>query len=322
VEISFASPAGALVGLAGVLPLAAVFEIERRARRVRRLLHLGTPATSTTLGYVIATAAIAILVALAATQPVIAASEPRLIRSNVEIYMVLDTSRSMLAASAAGAETRLQRALGAASELRESLPDVPLGIASITDRLLPHLFPTTDGAAFATTLAKAVGIDRPPPRDARRRATALGILSDAATWNFFSEDAARRLLVVFTDGEGRPSDPADLAAGLRGQPSLEILPVHVWSEDERVFGQSGPEPQYTPDPTSRTLLENVAAVGRGRVFAEDERAALEETLRERIESAGRRSEDAVAGRPRPLAPFAIMAAFLPLGFLLWRRTRT
>lgn len=111
--------------------------------------------------------------------------------------------------------------------MRESLHDVPLGIASMTDRLLPHLFPTTDRAAFAATLTKAVGIDRPPPRDARRRATALGVLSDAATWNFFSEDAA-----------------------------------------------------------------------------------------------GRRSESAVAGRPRPLAPFAIAAALLPLGFLLWRRTRT
>jgi len=289
---------------------------------VRKLLHLRRPARSTTLGYAIATAAIAILTALAATQPVIAASEPQLVRSNVEIYLVLDTSRSMLAASAAGAETRFQRALDAASELRESLPDVPLGIASITDRLLPHLFPTTDEAAFTATLAKAVGIDRPPPRDARRRATALAVLSDAATWNFFSEDASRRLLVVFTDGEGRPSDPANLAAGLRGQPSLEILPVHVWGEDERVFTKSGPEPQYAPDPSSRTLLDGVAAAGHGRVFAEDELAALRATLRERVESTGRSSEIAVAGHPRPLAPFAIVAALFPLGFLLWRRTRT
>jgi hypothetical protein len=47
---------------------------------------------------------------------------------------------------------------------------------------------------------------------------------------------------------------------------------------------------------------------------------VESVLRARLGS-GRRETEAVVSRPRPLAPYAVAAAFLPLGFLLWRRNR-
>ena len=64
-----------------------------------------------------------------------------------EVVVVLDTSRSMLASASPGAPTRFERAVGFGAALRSRVGDVPFGLASFTDRVLPHLFPTLDGQA-------------------------------------------------------------------------------------------------------------------------------------------------------------------------------
>ena len=320
-QFSFASPAGALIGLAVLLPLAALLELERRSQRVRRLLGLRGARRTDLLPYAAASLATATLVALAAAQPIVAVTEPQVVRTDIEVFVVLDTSRSMLAASGPDERTRFERARAVAEELRATFADVPMGIASLTDRLLPHLFPTTDQAAFAATLAKAVAVDRPPPQDTRARATSFSALADAPTWNFFSEEASRRLLVVLTDGEGQGSDPEGLASGLQDQPSVELSFVHLWHEDERVFSQGRAEPEYEADADSGPLLERVAGVADGEVFMESEVAGLITALRQHLASSAQTPSPAIAGPPRPLAPYAIAIALLPLGFLVWRRAR-
>src|SRR5207247_878048 len=99
-------------------------------------------------------------------------------RTDVQAYVVLDTSKSMAASAGAGGETRLDRAKGEALEVREGLSSVRFGIASLTDRVLPHLFPTGDPAVFATTLRQSVGIDRPPPGVNSTRATSFAALAN------------------------------------------------------------------------------------------------------------------------------------------------
>ena len=69
----------------------------------------------------------------------------------------------MLASASSGAPTRLERVQAHAEELRAHLPGVRVGILSLTDRLLPHLFPTVDESVFRSTLMKSIGIERPPP---------------------------------------------------------------------------------------------------------------------------------------------------------------
>jgi hypothetical protein len=319
-ELSFASPEGALVGAAVLGPLAALFMIEHRARRVRRVLGLLRPHRGRLLADGLATVLFAGLVAVAAAQPLLARTDATFVRGDAEVYLVLDTSRSMLAAPSAGDDTRFERARAQAGRLREELAAVPVGVASLTDRLLPHLFPTSDRDEFAATLERAVGVDRPPPRVERTRSSEFAALADAAIWNYFSENLRRRLLVVFTDGEGQASDVESLRIGLRSQPRLQMLFVHVWGEGERVFGKAGPELQYAPDPTSRDLLGRLAAVAGGRVFADGDVSAVAAAVRRGL-GAGTRASSRLSGDPQPLAPYAVAAALVPLAFLLWRRNR-
>jgi hypothetical protein len=319
-HVSFASPEAALVGAAVLGPLAALFLIERRARRVRGVLGLRRPQRSWLLAHAVATVLFAALVGLAAAQPLLARTESTFVRGDAEVYVVLDTSRSMLAAPAAREENRFERALDQAGRLREQLADVPVGIASLTDRLLPHLFPTSDRDEFAATLERAVDVDRPPPRAERFRSSEFAALADAAIWNYFSENLRRRLLVVFTDGEGQPGDVDGLRIGLRAHPPVKMLFVHVWDEDERVFGDVGAELQYASDPTSRDLLGRLAAVTGGRVFADGDVGAVAAAVRREL-GVGTRVSSRLSGEPRPLAPYAVAAALVPLAFLLWRRNR-
>lgn len=319
-HVSFASPEGALVGAAVLGPLVALFLIERRARRVRRVLGLHRPQRRWLLAHALATVAFAALVTLAAAQPLLARTEATFVRGDAEVYLVFDTSRSMLAAPSARDENRFERARDQAERLRDELADIPVGIASLTDRLLPHLFPTSDRDEFAATLERAVGVDRPPPRVERYRSSEFAALADAAVWNYFSESLRRRLLVVFTDGEGQASDIDDLRAGLRFQPPVKMLFVHVWDEDERVFGDVGAELQYASDPTSRDLLGQLAAVTGGRVFADGDVGAVAVAVRREL-GVRRRVSSRLSGEPQPLAPYAVAAALVPLAFLLWRRNR-
>jgi hypothetical protein len=319
-ELSFASPEGALVGAAVLGPVAALLLIERRARRVRRVLGLRRPRRGRLLAEGLATVLFAVLVALAAAQPLLARTDATFVRADAEVYLVLDTSRSMLAAPSAESDSRFERARDQAGRLREELAGIPVGLASLTDRLLPHLFPTPDRDAFAATLERAMAVDRPPPRVERNRSSEFAALAEAGVWNYFSENLTGRLLVVFTDGEGQPSDVEGLRGGLGSQPTIKMLFVHVWDEGESVFGDAGPELQYAPDPTSRELLGQLATVTGGRVFADGDVAAVASAVRGAL-GAGTRASSQQHGEPEPLAPYAVTAALVPLAFLLWRRNR-
>ena len=62
----------------------------------------------------------------------------------------------MLATSAPGAPTRFARAVAFALRLRDRLGNAPVGVASLTDHPLPHLFPTADRLAFTLVLKRAL----------------------------------------------------------------------------------------------------------------------------------------------------------------------
>ena len=79
--------------------------------------------------------------------------------------------------------------------MRASLPDVPVGLVSLTDRVLPHLFPSTDQDVFAATLERSLGIEKPPPRSSfATGATSLNALATLRGLRYFtpkSTQAAR-----------------------------------------------------------------------------------------------------------------------------------
>jgi len=202
--------------------------------------------------------------------------------------------------------------------LQRSLSDLPVGIASMTDRSLPNLMPTVDETVFARTMHQSVAIDRPPPSQPhpKGRATSFEAIVPLVESRFYSPTVQRRLLVVFTDGES-----AGLSQVSRLTLQRRVTPVfvHVWAPDERIFrGDGSADPGYRADPSSVTALATVASITHGEAFTE---AQFDSVVRASRDAVGRaQAHTLVAGYARiPLAPWLILAAAAPLAFLLWRR---
>jgi hypothetical protein len=253
-ELTFLSPLGALASLAALLPLAALGLARRRAGRAAAAV--GLPVRRRGYGRPLLLAAACCAFGLAAAQPTIRRDEGSNVRSDVQALFVLDVSRSMLASTGPTDAARLERARKAALELRASIPEVRAGIAGLTDRALPYLFPTLDPRTFASTLQEAVTIESPPPQQIARVATSFDALAGLGARGFFAPKLDRRVCVILTDGESAPfTGPA---AGCR------LVVVQFWNADERVYRDGEPEPQYRPDdaaPASAAKLGPVAREG-------------------------------------------------------------
>ncbi|MBA2462592.1 MAG: VWA domain-containing protein [Actinobacteria bacterium] len=316
--LSFLTPLGAAFALTALLPLAICLVRERRARRIRRAIGLRHPSHVSRLPLVVALAAVPGLLALAAMQPVIETTRTVHERTDAEAFVVVDISRSMLAAAAAGAPTRLERARLEAEKLRVRFPQMPIGILSMTDRILPHLFPTTDRQVFAATLEQAIGIERPPPvLFYSTRATSLESLAGIPARDYFSPSARKRLLIVLTDGESRPLE-GELAKAFSRRPRIETLLIHYWEANERIYETGVAERGYRPDRASTSMLANVATRVGGHVFAEGQSGELQAAAAEALGS-GPTRERVIEGERRALMPYATLVALIPLSFVLLRR---
>lgn len=298
------------------MPLAAYIRGEQRAARVRSILRLAAPAGSQrTLGAVIV--ALAALGGIGAAQPVIERTRTQAVRADAQTFLVVDTSRSMLASSRPGTPTRFDRARAAAIRFRDALPEVSVGLASLTDRVLPLVFPTTSRDTIESALRLSLGVDRPPSSEGGGvLATNFGALGAVASRNFFS-GPARRLVIVFTDAETINYDEGRLSNAFTDG-RAELLVVRVWREGERVFGPGGAPEPYRPDPSSAASAQQLAELVEGRAFDEDEVDQALGAAREMIGEGGTviQVEKATI---EPLGPYVFLAGLIPLGFLLSRR---
>jgi hypothetical protein len=315
--LTFLTPLGALVAAAVVLPLLATVAAARRAGAVRATLRLRAPRHGTDLTALAALVGVFALVGLAATQPALSHDTVQRVRKNSQALFVLDTSRSMSAASRRSAPTRLARAKKAAARLRAAIPDVESGIATLTDRVLPNLFPVPDLASFDATLERSVGIEEPPPSSVSVRATTFTALDAIPGSSFFATSAKRRAIVLLTDGESNPFDPGDVGRSLA---RTDLVIVRFWSAGESVFGPSGrPEPAYRSDPGAPAALAALAAATGGRVFGEGDLGGAATRLRTLLESGPTAPVLGRTSRETPLAPFVALAALAPLVLFLRRR---
>src|SRR5947207_5986424 len=231
--MAFLTPLGALLALLVAAPIVAFLLGERGRMRVNALLRLGEPSRRVRLAPAAALVVVGALLSLAATQPTVVRRSQQHVRTDAEAWFVLDTSLSMKAAASAGSPTRFQRAQSLALRLRDELGDIPVGIASITDRALPHLFPSPDSDTFDVTVRKAMGIERPPPTDGfSTRITTLGSIARLASDNFFSPTARKRLIVVFTDGETKPFVDESLGTLFKAPPGVHAIFVRIWGAKE------------------------------------------------------------------------------------------
>jgi VWA domain-containing protein len=320
-HLVFLTPLGALVGIGLVIPLAAALIRERRATRVRHTLGLAAPERRRALLRTAAIVSGVMLLAAAAAQPAISRRQYVHIRTDTAIYFVVDTSRSMTAAEGPGGRTRFERAIADAEQLRANLAAVPAGLAGFTDRVVPNLLPSTNRGDFTRTANEALAIDSPPPRNgSSRQATDLGALVAIATGNYFASRIRHRLVIAFTDGESEPFDGAVVAQGLR-RAAVRLLVVRLWHQDERIYDQYGREdPGYSPDPLAGPQLFRLAQATGGAVYTEHELGAVAAAARHLL-GRGPTMRESVGQRLDSLATYLIVAAAIPLAFLLLRRSR-
>jgi hypothetical protein len=315
--VSFLTPVDALFVLVAAVPLAALAATERRADAVRRVLALRSPGRRAFVPVAIALVLLPALVAVAAAQPVVVRQQLVSERADAQAFILFDTSLSMRASAAPGKPTRLMRARRLALRLQRSLEDVPIGIASMTDRSLPNIMPTTDQTLFDRTVTQAIAINEPPPsQQYAGRATTFTALVPLVESRFFSQGVQRRLLIVLTDGESTRISPLlKLTLHRRVTPVF----VHVWAPGERIFTKGRANSRYASDPASTKALDDLAQItGGSHAFTESDLSGIARAARDAVGRAGTRTRVDAYARVA-LAPWFVLGGILPLGFLLWRR---
>lgn len=316
-DVRLVTPLGLLFALTALLPLTVFALRVRRMGETRRALGLEQPPRRAFLPLVLALVALPALLGLAAAQPVVETTKMVRQRTDVQAFVVLDVSRSMLASGAPGAPTRLDRAKDLALTLRGQLPEVPFGIASLTDRVLPHLFPTSDVRVFGATLERAVRVENPPPSAYATLATKLGSLREIPEQSYFPPSAKKRVVVVLTDGESEMPG-GDLAAAFEREPRIRTVFVRVWGKDEAIYETGVAEGGYTPDPRGAAITARAGELTGGEVFAEDDPGAIVDAVREAVGTGETVARAESSGR-LALMPWVTLLALVPLAYLLFRR---
>lgn len=320
--LSFLSPLGFVVAAAVAAPLVALLLLERRAARIRRTLGLGPGSKRRRIEVVAALAAVGILLGLASAQPVLSITHERAARSDAEVVFVFDVSRSMAAAQTKGAPSRLDRAKGVARVVRAAIGEVPAGIAGLTDRTLPYLFPTPNEALFAAVVAESIDIEHPPPAarlgNPGGRATTLGALTSVASTGYYTPGTPHRLLIVLSDDESNPFVESSVGA-IFHKKQIDTIFVRFWDRRERIWRSDGrPDVFYRPDPTSARTVQTLAAATGGRSFGEEDVGEIMRAARVDLGRGVVRTQRIDRART-PIAPWVALAALLPLGFVLRRR---
>lgn len=293
--------------------------MEHRTRRLRSLFSL---AASRRRDLVTAAAALTILpalVAVAAAQPVVIRKEALTQRVDAQVFLVFDTSLSMSARNGLQSPTRLERSKREAEALVERLGDIPIGIATLTDRILPNVMPTTNVGLVTRTIHQSVRIDEPPPSTRYRgRASTLQALIPTSNDGLFSPGVRHRILVIFTDGEERRPPPVTGYTWIADQVTVPPLFVHVWAPTERIYIHGRPDPAYQSDPTSGHVLSKFAALTHGQVLRDGDVGGLLDAIRHAAGS--NPAQTMTLGYARiALAPWFLLAGVVPLAFLLYRR---
>jgi hypothetical protein len=306
----FLTPRAAFLVALAAVPLAAFAVGTQRVARVRRVLGLPPPAARRRREREAYIAALAVLLALAAMQPAIRTQTARRERTDAQAFVVIDVSRSMAAASSPTGPTRLQRAKQLALALAAQLGDVPVGVATFTDRILPDLFPTSDRGTYDSAVS-ALTVEDPPPREVSTVATTFDALRQVATQDFFPESVRKRAVIVITDGESRPFDPR-LVASVLGAHGIRLALVRVGSGADRVRRPNGtPEANFRPDPRGAGLsIGELASAAQAPTGPQAGQVVAREL------GPGPSNVVGIQPHTRTLAPLPALLALVPLGLLL------
>jgi hypothetical protein len=303
-ELVFLTPQAALVALAFAAPLVALAIRERAGARVRATLRLRRPGLARLLARPVGLVALAALVAVTAAQPAVRDTDSTKVRSDAELYLTFDVSRSMQAASGPRGVVRMERARTLGRDVHAALRDVPTGVATLTNRLMPLLFPTSDARGVTAVIDHSLRLMQPrPTRLTAARASSLGALSLAADRSYYNPSARKRVLVVFSDLD---SDFFSLEGTLRLLRKHRIEPflVRVAAPGERIFDTAGRPNAYV---SVSTVTVDALRRAHWHAFEENETARLVTEIRSYL-GEGPVGESGLVESQRDLAPLFALAA--------------
>jgi hypothetical protein len=255
-----------------------------------------------------------LLVALAAAQPAMLRAATERSRDDVQVWIAVDTSNSMLAAQAPGAVDRLQQAQQAALALRGQLGGLKVGLAEMTARVLPLLPPTADQDTFAAVDMRSVQADTPRPRPfelvSGNVSTSFANLTLVPDLNFYGT-AKRKLLVVISDMESGPFTPRLVTTAFASH-HVGLVLVRVGSARDRVWANGHLDPSYRPQRSQagKIVLLAEASAG-GRLFTTGDTGAVAQRVRA-LAGHGPSSAGAVKQRDYVLLSPYLLLATLPL----------
>lgn len=303
-QLVFLTPQAAFVGLAFAAPLVMLAFRERAAVRVRSELTLRTPGFAWSVARPLGLVVLAVLVATAAAQPTIRTTDSTPVRSDAELYLTFDVSLSMLAARAPGDVVRLERARALGARLHSTLRDIPTGVATLTNVMMPLLFPTGDARGVDAVINHSLKIMQPPPvQYTAARATSLATLSLAADRSYFNPSARKRVLVVFSDLD---SDFFSLYGTLRllRKHHIEPFVVRIAAPGERIFKPSGRPYSYV---SVSTVSVPQLRRAHWHAFEENETGRLVHEIRSYL-GQGPVGKSGLVESQRSLAPLFALAA--------------
>ena len=122
---------------------------------------------------------------------------------------------------------RLDRARRIALRIRAALTDVPTGLGTFTDRPLPLLLPTTDRDAFASTVERSLGIERPPGLQSSTTISSFDAVAPFPLEGYFSPTAKKRLLVILTDAESTGFNEPGVRKSFEAKPRTAVVLVRI-----------------------------------------------------------------------------------------------
>ena len=232
----------------------------------------------------------------------------RSVRRSSEILFLVDVSRSMLASDGPAGPSRLTRAKDIVRRLHRATPDVPTGVAGLTDRVLPYVLATSDETTFANVVDRSVAAEAPPPQEVARNATNFGALAAVPTSGFFLPSATHRTCVLVTDGESVPYPSEEVSRALDGDHGCRLVVVRVGAPDEHVYTDTGrPESGYRPEDAADSVVQGLAQATGGKAFDSRHASDAAATLR-RLAETGATGRVTVLRRERRLAPVLTVIA--------------
>ena len=318
-SLTFLTPRGGLLGLVALIPLAALAISTLRVERIARALGLPRARRrQAPISAILAVAAVRSSGSRRLSRPGAAPSAiapGRRRRSSSS-----STSRARWQPPAVSRRPRAWPGRARRHPAARRRADGAGGLAGLTDRVLPYLFPTLDEHAFQETLARSVHIESPPPQQVSTNATSFEALTSLARDGFFTRGAARRTCVLVTDGESRSYSAADVVGALQGARGCRLLVVRVGGSDERVFGADGLRGGYTADPAAADRTRALAEAAGGQAFSEADVPAAAAAVR-RAAEVGPTGRQQTSATNRALAPYAAalaLAAVLALDVLRLR----